>query len=157
MAKAVTGGKKAEQGLKCGECGMEMDGAVWRRSDTIYHCEGGTGFGCKYHGEVHHSPLMLHPLCWKCGKVVGCRLCCGIRREALCGACAAWVTVGAFVEHGAISNIPALVRRRYGLVAPVFEDYPPEFRRAYLEQNGEPTVATEHVFRELLARLGSLR
>jgi hypothetical protein len=136
MGKPGGSGRRASESLKCGDCGEQMnreDG--WKDGDTVYHCVGGTG-ASKYQGEVHHVGAMLHPLCWHCGRIVGCIKCAGIRREALCMACAAWVTVAAFVQHGAIVNTDEMLRKRRGLVAPQFDEYPEHFRQAYLREYG---------------------
>jgi hypothetical protein len=129
----------------CGQCGWEAESdSGWKTGEVVFHCEGGTGSE-RYRGEVHHlgftpSSLtdprfnMLHPLCWKCGSVVGCLKCAGIVKEALCLRCAVWVTKRAFVEHGAVLNTEEMLRKRHGLLAPQFDEYPEDFHRAYLKR-----------------------
>ena len=134
MATVKDKGSKNRPSLICGQCGEEMPTDYgWKQGHDVFHCEGGTG-ASKHQGEVHHVGSMLHPLCWHCGRVVGCLKCVGIPREALCMACAVWVTVRAFVEHGAIVNTDEMLRKRRGLVAPQFEDYPSQFQQAYLQE-----------------------
>ena len=98
-------------------------------------CKGGVG-STRWRGEEHALVLPLYPPCWKCKRPIGCRNCAGPIDDVLCTACAVWTTVPSFVEHGPIVNTDEMVRKRHGLVAPEFDEYPLEFINAYLEKHG---------------------
>ena len=77
--------------------------------------------------ETPQGPPQLR--CWHCDRVLtGTHY----RREVLCLRCAAWGTPEALHFHGPVSNRPADVARRGGVVAPELDAYPAAFRRGYV-------------------------
>lgn len=129
----------------------EKSPGVWRGNATVYHCEAKTHvFGARYWGEAHHYNS-IHGNCWKCGRSLGCGLCCGIEKEVLCqnfrehgGLGAVWGTKRAFLEHG------PMVLQRHG-PRQTLADYPREWAQEY-----EPLEVPENArgfLSELIAKL----
>ena len=113
------------------------------RGDTpsVVHCTGSVTAWQKGHiPKVHHG-RRSYGVCWKCGGNLGCDQCSGSASEVLCKRCAAWGTPAAFAEHGPILNSDTMIAKRYGIVAPAFEDYPDNFRRCYRRVNANEPQA----------------
>jgi hypothetical protein len=86
----------------------------------------------KYSREPHPVGNPRWPDCWKCNMPLGCVVCSTSNvREVLCARCAAWGTKDAFHHHGPIMNDEASVRKRWGLRAPEYREYPDAWKVGY--------------------------
>ncbi len=95
------------------------------RSAPIFHCEGSTvAWQAKGIKRPHHSST-LWPLCFLCHQPLGCPKCAAsTRAEIICGACNAWGTIEALLEHGPLGF------RDRDLGKPI-SSYPPDWQAKY--------------------------
>lgn len=121
---------------QCATCKATMSYAFARGRTDIrpVHCTGPASafIRLNYSGVPHHGRF-AHSVCWKCGGSLGCDQCAGL--EPLCKRCAAWGTAAGFAAHGPLLNSDNMVRKRHGVRAPEFAEYPEEFRQLYRQTN----------------------
>lgn len=129
---------------QCPKCRVYMPREFWRgRSEIpkVVHCIGSTSSWQKGNIPSPHHGRKSYGRCWRCEKYLGCDQCCGAPSQVLCMACGAWNTEAAFAEHGPVINTENMVRKRHGVRAPTFEEYPPNYQWHYREQNRNEPVA----------------
>lgn len=101
--------------------------------------------------DPHEPGKYTWGTCWKCTRPLGCSTCTTANSlEVLCEYCAAWGTEAAFHHHGPLVNDPPQLRKRHGIVAPQFKDYPEEWRLQY----DHPDGADPRTLKEILSILG---
>jgi hypothetical protein len=92
---------KRQQGTqwKCETCGFDA-GMEMGWNETPLHCEGGTALWRRADllGKQHHSRVLY--FCQWCNQQLGCRLCCQMPQEIICGRCHEWGMLAGIKQHG---------------------------------------------------------
>jgi len=116
----------------CGVCNLNLTQTQqWPGDRQVFHCQGQSKAGAP-----HHHPKPTWGNCWKCGGPLGCARCNGRSlEEALCRRCGVWGTKEALVHQGLLGGQRV-------------EDYPPEWREAYVAEWGWRLQGTRRAQRD---------